>query len=159
MAIYSIDLRQKFLHAWERRLGSQQAIANIFGVSLSFVEQLLCRHRTTGDMVPKPHGGGQRPCLDAAAQAQVRRLVHHQSDATLEELCTRVAETTGLRVSVPTLCRVVQRLGLPRRKSHSMRRSATRSGSSTRGWTITRGSSRSISSVSGVSTSRAATWP
>jgi transposase len=111
MAIYSIDLRQKILHAWERRLGSQQAIANIFGVSLSFVEQLLRRHRTTGDMVPKPHGGGQRPWLDAAAQAQVRQLVHDQADATLEELCTRVAETTGLRVSVPTLCRVVRRLG------------------------------------------------
>jgi transposase len=138
MASYSIDLRQKILHAWERRLGSQQSIANIFGVSLSFVEKLLRRHRTTGDIAPKPHGGGQRPRLDAAAQAQVRQLVHEQADATLEELCTRAAETTGIRVSVPTMCRVVRRLGLPRKKSHSMRRSATRSGSNTRGWTTTR---------------------
>jgi transposase len=132
MASYSIDLRQKILQACERRLGSQQAIATIFGVSLSFVEKLLRRHRTTGDIAPKPHGGGQRPRLDAAAQGQVRQLVRDQPDATLEELCTRAAATLGIRVSVPTMCRVVRRLGLPRKKSRSTRRSAIRSGSSKR---------------------------
>ena len=138
MASYSIDLRQKILHACERRLGSQQAIANIFDVSLSFVEKLLRRHRTTGDITPKPHGGGQRPRLDAAAQAQVRQLVRDQADATLEELCTRAAEMTGIRVSVPTMCRLVRRLGLPRKKSRSTRRSATPRGSSRRGRTTGR---------------------
>jgi transposase len=138
MASYSIDLRQKILHACERRLGSQQAIANIFGVSLSFVEKLLRRHRITGEIAPKPHGGGQRPRMDAAAQAQVRQLVHDQSDATLAELCTRAAETTGLRVSVPTMCRVLRRLGLPRKKSLSTPRSVTPSGSSRRGRITTR---------------------
>jgi transposase len=85
MASDSIDLRQKILHAYERRLGSQQAIANIFGVSLACVEKLLRRHRTTGVIAPKPHAGGQRPRLDATAEAQVRRLVNDQPDATLEE--------------------------------------------------------------------------
>jgi transposase len=84
MASYSIDLRQKILHACERRLGSQQAIADIFGVSLSFVEKLLRRHRTTGEIAPKPHAGGQRPRVGATAQAKGRRLVHNQPDATLE---------------------------------------------------------------------------
>ena len=135
MASYSIDLRQKVLHAYERRLGSQRAIANIFDVSLSFVEKLLRRHRTTGDIAPKPHGGGQRPRLDAAAQAQVRRLVNAQPDATLEELCMRAVKTTGIRVSVPTMCRVARRLGLPRKKNLSTRRSATPSGSSKGGKT------------------------
>jgi transposase len=67
MARYSIDLGQKILHACERRLGSQQAIADIFGVSLSFIEKLLRRHRMTGPIAPKPHAGGQRPRLDATA--------------------------------------------------------------------------------------------
>jgi transposase len=135
MASYSSDLRQRILHACEHRLGSQQAMANIFGVSLSCVEKLLRRHRTTGAMAPKPHGGGQRPRLDAAAQAQVRRLVHEQPDATLAELCTRAVEATGIRVSVPTMCRVVRRLGLPRQNNRSTRRSATPSGSGERGKT------------------------
>ena len=138
MARYSIDLRRKILQAYERRIGSQRALADIFGVSLSFVEKLLRRHRTTGAIAPKPHAGGQRPRLDVAAQALVRQLVHEQPDATLEELCTRAAEMTGIRVSVPTMCRRVQRLGLPRKKSHSMRRSATPSESSRRGRPTTR---------------------
>src|ERR671915_1708685 len=90
MAAYSIDLRQKILHAYTRRLGSQRALADLFGVSLSFVEKLLRRHRTTGDIAPKPHAGGQRPSLDAAATL-VRQLVHDNTDITLEELCARVA--------------------------------------------------------------------
>jgi transposase len=138
MASYSIDLRQKILRAYEQRLGSQRALADVFGVSLSFLEKLLRRHRTTGAIAPKPHAGGQRPRLDGPAQVQVRQLVRDQPDATLEELCTRTAEVTGVRVSVPTMCRLVQRLGLPRKKSRSMRRSATPSGSSTRGRTIRR---------------------
>jgi transposase len=82
MATYSIDLRQTILHACERRLGSQRALADLFGVSLSFVEKLLRRHRTTGDIAPRPHAGGQRPRLDAAADTLVRRLVHDNADIT-----------------------------------------------------------------------------
>ena len=133
MARDSIDLRQKILPACERRLGSQQAMAHLCGVSLSFVENLLRRHRTTGDMAPKPHGGGPRPRLDAAAQAQGRRRVHEQPEATLAEFCTRAVAMTGSRVSVPTRCRVVRRLGVPRQKHLSPRRRATPSRSSTRG--------------------------
>jgi transposase len=118
-AAYSIDLRQKLLHAYVRRLGSQRALADLFGVSLSFVEKLLRRHRMTGDIAPKPHGGGQRPRLDVAADTLVRRLVQDNADITLEELCGHVAAEVGARVSVATMCRVLQRLGLPRKKSRS----------------------------------------
>jgi transposase len=68
MAAYSIDLRQKILRACERCLGSQRTIADMFGVSLAFVEKVLRQYRATGDIAPKPHGGGQKPPLDAAAK-------------------------------------------------------------------------------------------
>src|SRR5688572_31363359 len=122
MAAYSIDLRQKILRACERQLGSQRTIADVFGVSLAFVEKVLRQHRATGDVAPKPHAGGQKPRLDDAAHAVVRRLVGDQPDATLEELCTAAAAETQVRVSVSTMCRVLHRLGLPRKKSRSMRR-------------------------------------
>jgi transposase len=82
MTTYSTDLRQKLLHACERRLGSQRALADLFGVSRSFVEKLLRRYRMTGDIAPKPHAGGQKPRLDAATAALVRRLVHDHADVT-----------------------------------------------------------------------------
>jgi transposase len=147
MAAYSIDLRQKILQACERRLGSQRALADLFGVSLSFVEKLLRRHRTTGDIAPKPHAGGQRPSLDVAAAALVRQLVHDNADITLEELCARVAGERGVRVSVATMCRVLQRLGLPRKKSRSTPASATPRASSKRARTTAGGSRHSTSNA------------
>ena|SRR5262245_42780158 len=145
MAAYSIDLRQKILRAYERHLGSQRRIADLFGVSLAFVEKVLCQHRTTGDIAPKPHAGGQKPRLDAAAQAVVRRSVDDHPDATLEEWCTRVAAERGVRVSVPTMCRVLQRLGLPRKKRRSTRRHAIPRASNRRGRSTSSGSPRSTS--------------
>ena len=145
MVTYSIDLRQKILHACERRLGSQRALADLFGVSLSFVEKLLRRHRTTGTIAPKPHAGGQRPSLDTAAHTLVQQLVHANSDMTLEELCTRVAAERGVHVSVATMCRVLQRRDLPRKKSRSMPASVTRRASSRGARPTASGSRRSSS--------------
>jgi transposase len=135
MAAYSIDLRQKILQAYERRLGSQRALADVFGVSLSFIEKVLRRYRTVGEVGPKPHAGGPKPRLHAAAQACVRQRVHEHPDATLAELCAHVADSTGVRVSLATMCRTVQRLDLPRKKNHFMPRSVTRPASGRRGRT------------------------
>ena len=133
MAAYSIDVRHKILQAYERRLGSPRALAHLFGVSLAFVEQVLRQHRTTGSIAPKPHTGGRRALLEEAIHLLLRQLVRDDPDLTLHELCTRIAAETGVRVSVPTMCRILQRLGLPRKKSRSTRRSVTRRASSKRG--------------------------
>jgi hypothetical protein len=91
MAAYSIDLRQKILRALGRRFGSQRIIADVFGVSLAFVEKVLRQHRTTGNIAPKPHAGGQKPRLDAAAHAVIQGLVSDHPGATLQELCASAA--------------------------------------------------------------------
>jgi transposase len=136
MKTYSTDLRQKLIHAYQRRLGSQRALADLFGVSVSFVEKLLRRHRRTGAVAPKPHAGGHKRRLDAAAEMVMREAVRATPDITLEALCARVADTLGLRVSVPTMCRALQRLGLPRKKSRFTRVNATHHASSRPGPTI-----------------------
>jgi transposase len=119
MKTYSIDLRRKLVQAYEHRLGSQRALADAFGVSPSFVKKVLRRYRTTGQLTPKPLTGGQKPRLDATAQAMLQGMVQAQPNSTLEGLCTRVAAATGIRVSVPTMCRVLQRLGISRKQSRS----------------------------------------
>jgi len=126
MKSYSIDLRHKILHAYERRLGSQRALADLFGVSVSFVEKLLHRHRRTGTVAPKAHAGGQQRRLGAGAETVIQEAVRATPDITLEELCSRVADLQGIQVSVPTMCRALQRLGLPRKKSPSTPANATR---------------------------------
>jgi len=122
MKSYSTDVRYQLVQAYQRRLGSQRALADAFGVSPSFVKKVLRRYRTTGHLTPKPPTGGQKPRLDAAAQAMLRGLVRARPESTLEELCTCVATTTGIQVSVSTMCRTLQRLGISRRQSRSTSR-------------------------------------
>jgi transposase len=144
MAAYSIELRQKILRAWERRFGSQRTLADVFGVSLAFVEKVLRQHRTTGNIAPKPHAGGQKSRLNAAAQAIIHRRVGGHPDATRQELCAGVAAETGVRVSVPTMGRALQHLGVPRKNSHSTRRRVTRRASRRPGRSTANGGRRSI---------------
>jgi transposase len=57
--------------------------------------------RTTGEL---------GPTADAGGQTVVRQMVQDDPDTTLAELCARLAASTGVRVSLATMCRLVQRL-------------------------------------------------
>ena len=103
MSTYSTDLRQRIL-----RSGSRRTIADLFGMSLTFVDEILRQNRATGDIAPKPQQGGQKPRLDGAAQTAVQQLVEANPEAPLEELCMGIAGTTELRVSMPKMCRVLR---------------------------------------------------
>jgi transposase len=159
MKAYSLDLRQKILRAYDQRLGSQRAIAALFGVSQSFVEKLLRRRRTSGDIAPRPHAGGRRALCNEAALAVVRHLIQEQPDATLAECCERLLAQRDLRVSVPTMGRLVIALGLPRKKSRSTPANRTPSASSRRARPIKRKSRRSTPRTSSSSMNRASISP
>lgn len=116
---YSTDLREKITRAYDDGLGSQRAIAELFGVSRSFVEKLLHRRRTTGEIAALPHGGGRKSLCQEKEQQLVRRLIEKQPDATLDELCEAVERKRKLQLSRPTMSRLLQRLDLGRKKSRS----------------------------------------
>ena len=120
---YSADLRERVLAAWERREGTQAAIARRFSVSEATVENWLRQARREGRRGPKPHAGGPPPRLTADALAVLHALVLEENAATLAEYADRLAARTGVRVSPPVLCRALQRLGLPRKKRRSGRAS------------------------------------
>jgi transposase len=155
MKAYSLDLQQKILRAYDQRRGSQRALAALFGVSQSFVEKLLRRRRTTGDIAPRPHAGGQRAICNEAALAVVRYLVQAQPDATLAELCERLLAQRGLHVSVPTMGRLVIALRLPRKKSRSTPANRIPSASSRHGRPTGRRPPRSTPSASSSLMNRA----
>jgi transposase len=64
MKAYALDLRLKALRVCDQRLGSRRAIAALCGVSQSFVEKLLRRPQTIGDIMPHPHADDRKAILD-----------------------------------------------------------------------------------------------
>jgi transposase len=97
-------------------------VAELFGVSASFVNEPLDLHRTGQDLTPKPHGGGYPARLPPRHEKLLRSCVRQHKDATLEELRTHLEEQEKLSVSVPMVSRALIRLDPGRKKKHGGRR-------------------------------------
>lgn len=118
MKAYSMDLRSRIVEAVEKQVGTQGAIAILFGVSRSLVKKLLRQRRETGTLAPQPHGGGQRPKVSERQRAAVQAYLQEgHADATVEEVQAYIGRTLHVQVSRATAGRIVQRLGLPRKKN------------------------------------------
>lgn len=127
MKAYSTDLRLKIIETIQVNELPQVEIADQFGVSKSFVEKLWHRFRKTGSYEAKPHGGGVERYLKNDEEL-IRELVAQTPDATLAELCEKVAEITGKpAVTTATMCLELQRLKLPLKKSRFTPRSENQS--------------------------------
>jgi transposase len=116
-APYSTDLRQRVIDAYEANEGSQRQLAKRFKVSLSFVQRLIRLYENTGQVTRKHHGGGAIAKIQVEDLPLVQQLVSEQPDALLVELCERLALRRGLQVSVPTMHRTVEKLGLTTKKT------------------------------------------
>ena len=117
MKAYSVDLRQKIIDAHNQQEGSQRQLAKRFRVSLTFIENLLKRYRTDGTVEPRAHGGGQVAKLSPEQETGLASLVEEDNDAILVELCNRLEQRVGVRVSRATMGRIVQKLKLTRKKN------------------------------------------
>ena len=106
---------------------SQAELAETFGVSLSTVEKWWHRWRITGQSTPQLYRAGPPRTL-AACDDLIRSLLAEQPDLTLDELCTRVANERGIVAGPSMMCRTVQRLNLPRKKSRSTTANGIRRG-------------------------------
>lgn len=125
-APYSVDLRWRIVRACEQGTESQREVAQLFQVSLATVENLLRLYRHTGDVIPRKRLHSGPPILvDAAAREQIRQWVEQQPDLTLLELRERLERGAGLRVSSPTMHRILKALDLRRKKRAFMQQNET----------------------------------
>jgi transposase len=113
---YSADLRERVLLADEAGF-PPAVVAERFGVGLATVYLWRQQARVEGRRCAKPHSGGRARGIDAAGEALLRVLVAERNDRTLDEYRELLAARGGgSRVSRPTLCRTLRRLGLWRKK-------------------------------------------
>ena len=124
MKPYSQDLRERVIAALEA--GKTQAeVAAQFGIHKSTLEKWWYRWRDTGSCAALPPAHGPERTLQAA-ESFLRAEIQKRPDATLVELCERVGEAKGLVASPSMMCRELQILNLPLKKSRSTTASARR---------------------------------
>ena len=117
MRAYSLDLRQKVVAAVERGDSTIEEVASSFGVGQTFVKKMLRQHRETGDLSPRPHGGGQTARLSGNHLKALRAEVARHPDKTAAALRDHLEERAGVMVSRPTVTRALSSLGLSRKKN------------------------------------------
>jgi transposase len=126
MRPYPKELRVRVVAAVEQGEYSLSEIAGLFGVGITFVKKMMRLHRAGDDLEPR-HGGGPEPSLKEPERVLLREQIADQPDASLEELQKVLAEKRQISVSLATISRVLQELGLPRKKRVFSLRNATKS--------------------------------
>ena len=117
MKAYSIDLRERIVHAVVGQERSPQEVAERFAVGLTTVKRYV-QLAAANALAPKPRPGRSRTRHirlehDAALWAQLDA----HDDATLAEHCRLWQATQGVTVSEATMSRAIRHLGWTRKKT------------------------------------------
>jgi len=135
---YSDDLRRKVLSAYAAGKGTMRELAERFDVSYGWVLKIAAAQRQSGSSKRVP----QRRAPSRIDADLIRRLVEAQPDIVLVELQQKAAEH-GVRASTVHLWRILGKLGLRLKKSHSTPPSATAKKTAVSAKLISRSSPRS----------------
>lgn len=107
-----MDLRERVAQAYDQKQGSQEEVAERFGVSVSWVEKLLRRRREANSIAPRQGGGDYRSVFVAKDLEKLRQIVDKHPDATLAEL----QQLCGIACSYVAVWRALKKLGYTRKK-------------------------------------------
>jgi transposase len=128
MKAYSVDFRQKIVDTYFNEKISIAKVAERFCVAKSFVQKIIKQWRETGDLNPRKSTGGQQLKLSQSQIIMVGDWVNEKNDITLEKIQKRLDEQENIKVSLSTICRVLQSLNLSRKKKQSMQVNAVQIG-------------------------------
>lgn len=116
MKPYSIDLRERVVQAYEEGKGTIEQIASMFNVGQTFVKKMLRQKRETGSVSVLPHRGGNPRKLTKKEDRLLQKKVKERRDVSLLELQEYLETEAEVAVSLNTISRALNRLGLPRKK-------------------------------------------
>jgi transposase len=100
--------------------------AALLGVGEATVSRILRRKRETGDVDPRPAGGGNWSPIVGRIARLLRSLVRDMPDATVRELTAALMSRGDVSTSRSVVQRALAREGFTRKKSPSSPKSATR---------------------------------
>jgi transposase len=108
MKAYSQDLRERVLQTVDE--GKTQAeTAQFLKVSEATVKRYVRQRREKGHVQPKPIPG-RPPTKRARLEAKLQSQLEREPDATLQEHCEMWEAQEGVKVSISTMSRAIERM-------------------------------------------------
>jgi len=119
-APYSADLRKRIIDAYNNNEGTLCGTADRFRVSVKFVRNPADRFRKENTAEPRRKKGGKPRAVSPDDEIILKELLKQESDPAPEQLCLKFREKTGKTAGVPAMRRSPERMGITRKKKHSM---------------------------------------
>jgi transposase len=116
---YGDDLRRKFLFAYDQGEGTLEDLAGRFSVSLGWAKKISAQRNHTGRAERIPYHAGRKPAVGSAMHPQVKAWFLAQPDLTLAEVQEKLKQEASIPLSQPQISRLLQKLDLRLKKSHS----------------------------------------
>ncbi len=123
MKAYSLDLREKIVAAVGRGMSRAHA-ARTFGVGATSVKRYV-KLKEEGKPLTPGKAPGKKGKLDANAVKLLKEDLHARPTVTYKDRADLLCELLGVRVSKPTVCRTVRRLGYTRKKDRWVQQKET----------------------------------
>ena len=112
MGIANGQVRQRAISAYEAGCGTQEHVAQLYGIDLSTFQRWLYRYRHTGRTGPLPRGHNPA-ALDDSQMRQLDEFVRQTPDATLKQLQAAL----GVDCSIVAIHNALKRLGYRYKKN------------------------------------------
>jgi transposase len=110
MKAYSVDLRERVADAVLQDGLTWAATARLFRLSVASVGRFVLARRRGRPLTPG-HSSGRPRRLDSPQKLEaLRAQLRAEPDLTLEQRCERLCQQYGIRVSAPTLSRLLRRV-------------------------------------------------
>ena len=112
MKTITLDLRKRILTCYDTGKETRASVAKRFCVSLGMVKKLIQQRRHVGDIAPLHWRAGRKPLFTEEHKEQMQAAIRRQPDTTLAEF----RELLGLDCSLPSIHRVLVRMGMTYKK-------------------------------------------
>jgi len=113
---YSNDLRQRVITCYQNGEGSYSKLSKRFQVHFQTVRNWVVAAQTENRLTPKPHQSGNCSPLQAEHRDFLLSLYAEQCDLTHREVCQKLKEEYGMKISISSFSYALKRLKIPRKK-------------------------------------------
>ena len=121
MKTITLDLRKRILSCYDTGKETRASVAKRFCESLGMVKKLIQQRRHLGDIAPLHWRAGRKPLFTEKHKEQMQATIRRQPDTTLAEF----RELLDIDCSLPSIHRVLVRMGMTYKNSRFGRANKT----------------------------------
>ena len=115
--MYSLDLKEKLLSKYLEGKYSQQEISNLFGVSRSFLTDILKRYQEKGNLFPETFKCVRKSILGLLERDFLKLEVEKDRSITLAYLSIKLKDELNVIASVTTIHNYLKSINMNYKKN------------------------------------------